>query len=85
MAFLNELLGVSVLLLRIYFYLMIGSILLSWTSLRSTKGYELLTKITDPYLDLFRGKLITGGWDFGPMLGLFLFEGILYFLESVVV
>jgi uncharacterized protein YggT (Ycf19 family) len=83
MAFLNQLIGVAAIFLRIYFYVLFFTIILSWTSLRSSKLYDLFASIADPYLNLFRGKLITGGWDFGPVIGMVLLEVVIYFLESV--
>ena len=67
-------------ILTIYFYLMIGAIVVSWTSLRTTKAYAVLKQITDPYLNLFRGKLIAGSIDFGPMLGLVLYELLMNYM-----
>jgi uncharacterized protein YggT (Ycf19 family) len=68
-------------ILTIYFYLMIGAIVVSWTSLRTSKAYAILQQITDPYLNLFRGKLIGGSLDFGPMIGLLLYQFLLSYIE----
>jgi uncharacterized protein YggT (Ycf19 family) len=84
MEFLNQVLSVLAIFLRIYFYLLFFTIILSWTSLRTTKFYELFASITDPYLNLFRGKLIGGGWDFGPILGMVLIEIVITLIQAFV-
>lgn len=60
-----------------YFYVMIVYILLSWTPLRNSQFYRLLSKIVDPYLGIFRGWIVLSNIDFTPMLGLLLYQLIL--------
>lgn len=69
--------------LRVYFYVIIIQILLSWTPLTNSSFYRLLDKITGPFLHLFRGKLVFNNLDFTPMLGLILYQFILIYMESV--
>jgi len=83
MGILSQVAAVAAIFLRIYFYVLFFTIILSWTSLRTSKFYDLFASIADPYLNLFRGKLITGGWDFGPVIGMVLIEVVIYFLEAV--
>jgi YggT family protein len=64
-------------ILYVYFGLMVITILLSWTPLYDHAIGRFLRKITDPYLDLFRGKIIAGGFDLGPLIGLILFQFLL--------
>lgn len=84
MDFLNQALSVLAIFLRIYFYVLFFTIILSWTSLRNSKFYELFASITDPYLNLFRGKLIGGGWDFGPIVGMVLIEIVISLINAFV-
>lgn len=63
--------------LAAYFYAMIIWILLGWTSIRNTKFYYHLEKIVSPYLGIFRGWFVISSIDFGPMIGLILYQMIL--------
>lgn len=69
--------------LRVYFYVIIIQILLSWTPLTNSSFYHFLDKITAPFLHLFRGKIVFNHLDFTPMIGLVLFQFILIYMESV--
>ncbi|MDY0317978.1 MAG: YggT family protein [Candidatus Izemoplasmatales bacterium] len=60
-----------------YFYIMIVYVLLSWTPLRNSRFYDILSKIVNPYLGIFRGWLVFSNIDFTPMLGLILYQFIL--------
>ncbi|HPD99809.1 MAG TPA: YggT family protein [Bacillota bacterium] len=60
-----------------YFYIMIVYVLLSWTPLRNSRFYDILSKIVNPYLGIFRGWLVFSNIDFTPMLGLILYQVIL--------
>jgi len=60
-----------------YFYTMIVYVLLSWTPLRNSRFYYILSKIVDPYLGIFRGWLVFSNIDFTPMLGLILYQVLL--------
>ncbi len=60
--------------LQIYFYILIGYILLSWIpDIRNTRFYYYLHQIADPYMRLFRGILVFGQMDFTPIVGFMLY------------
>ncbi len=62
-------------LLQIYYYMLIATILLSWfPDLRQTGWYQSLVQLTQPYLRLFRGLLVFGQLDFTPILGFILYQ-----------
>ncbi|MDA3932508.1 MAG: YggT family protein [Tenericutes bacterium] len=69
--------------LRIYFYVMILYIILSWTPLVNSKFYSVLRKIVDPYLGIFRGLFVFGSMDFTPIVGLLLYQFLLMMIERV--
>lgn len=71
------------LLLRIYFYVMIVYIILSWTPLVNSRFYQILSVIVNPYLGIFRGWFTFGGADFTPMIGLLLYQFLLMLMERV--
>jgi len=75
--FVYYLLKYSFYVLTVYFYLMVVTIILSWTPLRETRFYGILDKVTSPYLNVFRGWFVLGRIDITPMVGLFLFQFIL--------
>ncbi|MFU8786173.1 MAG: YggT family protein [Candidatus Izemoplasmataceae bacterium] len=57
-------------ILRIYFYVLIAYVLLSWIpEIRQSKFYYYLHQIADPYLRLFRGIIVIGYMDFTPIVG----------------
>ncbi|MBN2504078.1 MAG: YggT family protein [Bacilli bacterium] len=64
-------------ILQVYFYVIIATIILSWTPLRTSGFYQLLDRVTSPYLNVFRGWLVIGMIDLTPMIGLFLYQFIL--------
>ena len=57
--------------------MMIIYVLLSWTPLRNSRFYDILSRIVNPYLGIFRGWLVFSNIDFTPMLGLILYQVIL--------
>jgi uncharacterized protein YggT (Ycf19 family) len=67
-----------------YFYTMIIYILLSWTPLRNSQFYRVLSKIVDPYLGIFRGWIVISNIDFTPMLGLLLYQFILNIISRAI-
>ncbi|MFP4478157.1 MAG: YggT family protein [Candidatus Izemoplasmatales bacterium] len=71
------------LFLRIYFYIMIVYIILSWTPLVNSKFYLILRIIVEPYLGIFRGWFILGSMDFTPIIGLLLYRFLLTMIERV--
>lgn len=72
------------LLLQLYFYVMIITIILSWTPLRNSPIYQMLEKICYPYLGMFRGWVILGNIDFTPMLGLLLYQWLLSLMGNAI-
>lgn len=69
----GQLLGIILTVVNIYSYLLIASILMSWlpNAKESSLG-QMLSKVTDPYLDIFR-KIIPpiGMIDFSPIVAIF--------------
>jgi YggT family protein len=64
-----------VVVLEVYFYLMIATILLTWfPEATKTKWFEALYQITSPYLRLFRGVVVIGQFDFTPIIGFLLYQ-----------
>jgi len=59
-------------------------ILLSWTPLVKSKFYDVLRRICDPYLRIFRGKLVISNMDFGGLVGLILLQVLLYFVGTAI-
>ncbi len=70
--------------LRVYFYIMIVTIILSWTPLRNTGFYTIMDKISSVYLRPFRGWLVIGQLDLTPMFGLIIFQIILSFISRAI-
>lgn len=78
------LLSVVVWALRIYFYILIAFVLLSWfPEFRHTKFYRVIAQIAMPYMRLFRGLLVFGSFDFTPILGFLLYQWGLSNLEQM--
>lgn len=71
-------------ILRVYFYLMLATLILSWTPIRNTRFYAVLEKITMVYLNLFRGWIVIGQFDFTPILGLLIYQFILQMIGRAV-
>ncbi len=71
--------------LRIYYYLLIASILLTWIpEVTRTEFYRYLRKLTDPYLRVFRGLLVFGMVDLTPILGILLYQFALSQLATII-
>ncbi|MFK5883435.1 MAG: YggT family protein [Candidatus Izemoplasma sp.] len=69
------LLNLLVFVLQIYYYMLIAFILLSWIpSIRQSKLYWYLGKVTDPYMRIFRGWFVFGQLDFTPIVGFMLYS-----------
>ncbi len=71
--------------LQIYFYLIIASILMSWVpELKRTKIGQLIERIVNPFMRIFRGIIVIGMFDFTPMIGIFLYQiGLTYLVQMV--
>ena len=69
--------------INIYFYILIVSVFMSWVpSIKESSFGQMISKITDPYLDIFRRFIppIGGMIDISPIIALialrFIGEGI---------
>ena len=73
--------------LRIYFYFIIASIILSWLpDIKRSPFGRLISRITDPFMNVFRGLLVVGMLDFTPMIGIILYQiGLNYFYQMIVI
>lgn len=71
--------------LRVYLYVIIASILMSWVpELRRTKIGQLIDRIASPFMNLFRGIVVVGMFDFTPMIGIILYQlGLSYLAQMV--
>lgn len=66
-------------LMQIYLGLMILSIVLTWIPFAyNLKIFRLIGKIADGYLGLFRGYITIGIFDFTPVVGILIYEGLMY-------
>lgn len=74
-------------ILQIYFYVLIADVLLSWVpELRRTKIGQIIHRIADPYMRIFRGLIVVGMFDFTPIIGFFIYEfGLRYFAEMLLI
>ena len=72
-------------LLRAYYYTLIAYVLMSWIpELRGTKVHQVISRIADPYMRIFRGLLVIGMIDLTPIIGFFLFQlGLNYFNQML--
>jgi len=71
------------LVLTYYFYVILVTVILSWTPLVNTKFYGVLLKITGPYMNIFRGWIVIGSIDLTPLLGFILYQLLLNFIGSL--
>ena len=61
--------------LRIYYYVLIAYVLLSWIpDLRNSSFYRMIYRIANPYMRLFRGLIVIGQIDLTPILGFILYQ-----------
>jgi YggT family protein len=67
--------------LRAYYYTLIIYVLMSWIpELRGTKFHQVVSRIAEPYMRIFRGLLVIGMFDLTPIIGFILFQiGLGYF------
>lgn len=72
-------------ILQVYFYVIFASILMSWVpELRKTKIGQVIDKLANPFMSVFRGFIVIGMFDFTPMLGIFLYQLGLEYLGQMV-
>jgi len=67
--------------LMVYTFILFIYVLLSWTPLVKSRFYDLLRVIVEPYLNIFRNKLIFGNMDFGPTVGILLLYLVTYLMR----
>ena len=66
-------------LMQAYFGLIVLNIILSWIPFVYNVGFfRFLRRISDAYIGVFRGYLTIGFLDFTPVVGIILYEGIMY-------
>jgi len=70
-------------IVQVYFYIMFIFILLSWTPLVRSQFYKFLGQICNPYLNIFRGKLIISNMDFGGLIGIILLQVVMMLLKNL--
>ncbi|BDE17611.1 hypothetical protein GpartN1_CHLp105 (chloroplast) [Galdieria partita] len=83
---LKIILGVITEFCRIYLFALSIRVFLAWivTINWYTQPYIVLKKLTDPYLNLFRGTIpLILGMDFSSMLGFLFLECVIQLLESI--
>ena len=75
------------LLFQVYFYLIIGKILLSWIpDLRGGQIDRFISFYTDPYLNLFRGLIPPIGMiDISPIVAIFSLHFIEYGVKRLII
>lgn len=72
-------------LLRVYFYVLIASILLSWLpEIKSSKFGQFVERLANPYMRIFRGIFVFGMFDFTPMIGIILYQTGLYYVARAI-
>ncbi len=72
---LRDILIVILWILEIYYWILIAYILGSWIpELRKTKLYQIIYKLANPYMRIFRGLLVFGMLDFTPIIGFLLYR-----------
>lgn len=71
-------------IIQAYIYVLFVYIILSWTPIVNSKFYQFLRSICDPYMNIFRGKLIIGQMDFGGIIGLLLLQFLLFFIGNAI-
>ncbi|MDD4077654.1 MAG: YggT family protein [Bacilli bacterium] len=76
----NTVIYIFLILARLYQAVLAVTIILTWIPRSSNyAAFRMISNIGGWYLDVFRGKLIFGGFDFGTIVGLIVYEFILGF------
>ncbi len=61
--------------LQYYYYILIGSILLSWIpDLKKSTVGQFVDKLANPYMRIFRGWIVIGVMDFTPIIGFIFYQ-----------
>lgn len=69
--------------LRIYFYIILITAILSWTPLVNSKFYHLMYRISAPFMNMFRGWIVISNMDFTPIIGFILYQILLNFIAGL--
>lgn len=71
--------------LTVYYWILVASVLMSWIpEIKRSKVGQVIDKIADPYMRIFRGFLVFGAMDFTPMLGFFFYYFGLNALDALI-
>lgn len=71
-------------IIQVYIYILFIYIILSWTPIVNSSFYRFLKRICDPYMSIFRGKLVIGQMDFGGIVGLILLQVLMFFIGNAI-
>ncbi len=70
--------------LNVYMFIIFVYVILSWTPLINSQFSRILGTVVDPYLNIFRGKLIVGMFDLGGTLGILLLYLVTILMRSFI-
>lgn len=84
MELLLEILHIIYEVMRIYYYIMIITIILSWLPIRNSNFFRVLYRLTAPYLNIFRGWLVIRGIDISPIIGLLFYRFVMFMLRDAI-
>lgn len=71
--------------LSFYYTLLVLEWFLSLIGATNSRFYGLIRKITDPYNDIFRERIVIGHFDLSGTVGLVLFFLVLRFISSILI
>ena len=72
-------------LLLFYNYILLGGIILSWIpGLYNFKFFRLIRKLSDLYMEPFSGYILLGPFDFTPIIGFMLYDGLIYAISYLI-
>lgn len=85
LSILSNVLSIVYYLLMIYYALIVIYFILTWIRpLYGTKFFSFMYRITNPFMRIFSGKLILGGFDLGGTIGLLLYGLLLSILQRII-
>jgi uncharacterized protein YggT (Ycf19 family) len=70
-------------ILSVYYFLLLMEWIFSLIGITNNRFYGLIRKITDPFNDIFRGRIVLGGFDLSGTIGLLLFYFALRFISGI--
>lgn len=72
-------------LLLFYNYILLCGIILSWIpGLYNFKFFRLIRKLSDLYMEPFSGYILLGPFDFTPIIGFMLYDGLIYAISFLI-